>query len=157
LDPTFGSGGVVTANFGGVVATPYRIALQADGAIVVAALWNGTLLVARYLEDGTPDCSFGTTTFGNVGTRTVQIGVSELPGMAIAADGRIYAVATTTTLTVADEIVLLRFTTSGWLDARTVFHLSPGLDLGHGLAIQTDGKIIAAGRTWTPAGGWDFF
>ena len=73
LDPTFGSGGKVTTDFGGNDQAS-ALALQPDGKIVVAgsttASGNFNIALARYTPDGSLDASFGgrgkvTTDFGS--------------------------------------------------------------------------------------------
>src|SRR5215472_2979931 len=66
LDPTFGTAGVVTTNFGGTDNTiANAAAIQSDGKIVVAgAVPNkqgvGQQGLTRYNTDGSLDSSFGT-------------------------------------------------------------------------------------------------
>src|SRR5262245_5989332 len=63
LDPTFGTGGKVTTDFGGNSAAR-TVTVQADGHILTAgvAFVNGItdFALARYNSDGTLDASFGT-------------------------------------------------------------------------------------------------
>jgi uncharacterized delta-60 repeat protein len=65
LDATFGSGGTVTTDFGGAglyqrADEGYGMAVQADGRIVlVGQAQTLDLAVARYLDDGSLDGSFG--------------------------------------------------------------------------------------------------
>ena len=83
LDPSFGTGGIVTTDLGGN-ESGYKIAFQADGKIVIAGASrdeNGSdLLVIRYNPDGSIDGSFGTggyikMNFDNEdGPQTVAIG-----------------------------------------------------------------------------------
>jgi uncharacterized delta-60 repeat protein len=73
VDPSFGTGGLVTTRFGGI-ELPKSVAIQADGKIVVAGT-TGQLpyvqfAMARYTADGSLDSSFGhggkvTTDFGD--------------------------------------------------------------------------------------------
>jgi uncharacterized delta-60 repeat protein len=66
LDSTFGSGGIVTTSIG-IVSESYAVALQSNGAIVVAGFSNnGTqdvFAVARYLGGPTSGPAFGVTGF----------------------------------------------------------------------------------------------
>src|SRR5262245_31599334 len=63
LDPSFGTGGKVTTDFGGSEGVS-SLALQPDGKIVAAggASINGSSVfaLARYNSDGALDASFGT-------------------------------------------------------------------------------------------------
>src|SRR5437667_2643667 len=56
LDPTFGTGGIVTGS-----GFPAAIALQADGRVVVISQGQTSLagFINRYLANGTPDPHFG--------------------------------------------------------------------------------------------------
>jgi uncharacterized delta-60 repeat protein len=62
LDPTFGNGGVVTTPIGNAEAEAQKMALQADGKILLAgrAGFGGTAdgLILRYTVDGTLDSTF---------------------------------------------------------------------------------------------------
>ncbi len=100
-DLSFGTGGLVTTDFGLLIGnTPapeyaHGLALQADGAIVVVGtseFAGGTdLAMARYDRDGDLD-----TTFGTEGTLTVDFsgGFDSGHGVAIQHDGKIVAVGT---------------------------------------------------------------
>jgi uncharacterized delta-60 repeat protein len=92
LDSNFGSGGVITTDFGnGSSDTIYAVAIQDDGKIVVAGENSGWYLaLARYNWDGSPDDSFG-----RVGYRVnTDIGPSDdtAQGLALEPDGDIVAV-----------------------------------------------------------------
>jgi uncharacterized delta-60 repeat protein len=121
LDPSFGEGGRVVADFV-EGCCPHAVAIQADGKIVVA---GGVL--ARFNSDGTLDTTFGAT------------GVAEGTGvhdLAIQVDGRIVAAGT-----FDGTSGLARFDPDGTLD--------PTL-MGDGaieavvwdLAVQPDGRIV---------------
>jgi uncharacterized delta-60 repeat protein len=94
LDPTFGGGdGVVLDDAGGSEGSAAEAVLvQPDGKIVVAAKtaipFLGSLLVARYLQDGARD-----TAFGDGGTRHLPVGndTASVPGLALQDDGSILA------------------------------------------------------------------
>jgi uncharacterized delta-60 repeat protein len=58
LDPSFGTGGVVTTDFGGD-AEAYAVVEQPDGKIVAVGEAQEGFAVARYLPDGTLDAGFG--------------------------------------------------------------------------------------------------
>jgi uncharacterized delta-60 repeat protein len=170
LDSSFGSGGHVTTDVGGSgwVVGSFRIVIQSDGALVVAGVrvrysagsQTNDLVVARYDASGVLDC-----TFAAGGVATVALGRTEgttysqpVPvGMALAPNGRIYVVTTTSADGIKEDVLLLRFTAAGFVDARSVVRLGAGLDLAHAVAIQSDGKIVIAGRTWTQAGLEDFY
>jgi uncharacterized delta-60 repeat protein len=71
LDPTFGSGGMITTDFSdGSMDEARALALQPDGKLVVAGVSNGDVALVRYHSNGTLDPTFGgdgkvLTDFGN--------------------------------------------------------------------------------------------
>ncbi|MGR6798829.1 DUF4347 domain-containing protein [Sphaerotilus sulfidivorans] len=151
LDTTFGSGGRVTvaaASFGGTTAQVWAMAVQADGAIVLAgqATVGGVqyALVQRYLADGSLDSSFsgdGTALWGDVSQ------FCEASAVAIDAQGRIVLGGT-----VSGATAVARVTADGMLD--TAFgggngyawvDAGLGADLVGALAIQSDGRILLGG------------
>jgi uncharacterized delta-60 repeat protein len=149
LDPSFGTGGTVTTSFG-EFADGHAVALQPDGKIVVAGVSSDSLsfsfAAARYGRDGSLDPSFGSggkvvTGFG--GTH------EEANAVAIQPDGKI-VLAGGTNSGIEPEFGLIRLRSDGSLD--------PSFNLGgrasrligvaseaDALALQPDGKIIAAG------------
>ena len=93
LDTSFGTGGIMTTDFGaGVWGTASGVAMQSDGKIVVAGdidVDKDEFLVIRYNADGTLDSSFGiggevATDFGT----GVSAGASSV---ALQSDGKIVA------------------------------------------------------------------
>lgn len=152
-DTAFGSGGVASAQ---VEPQSYdratALALQADGKAVLAgtsSIAPGRFVVRRFLSGGALDAAFGT------GGKAV-IRVSELDAepaaAAIQADGKILVVgrATASFAPLDNDLVVVRLTTSGALDAGFgeggVARLPVGTnDWGTDLAVQPDGKILATG------------
>jgi uncharacterized delta-60 repeat protein len=153
LDPTFGGDGRVVTAFPGA-ANGSAVAIQADGSIVAA----GTLstptgerrfALARYNPSGALDPTFGGD--GRVVTRFA--GDVEARGVAIQADGRIVTVGL---ISLPDpeggtlKFALARYTSSGALDptfggdGRVVTGFGD-VARGFAVAIQPDGKIVAAG------------
>ena len=149
-DPAFGNGGTVTTAFTGSSAAGSAITIQSDGKIIVAGNSSGFAL-ARYNPDGSLD-----TGFGSSGTVTITLGSGSFSGaydMALQSDGKI-VVAGTHSLNFA----LARFNRDGSLDRTfgrdgTLITDFGGNDWCTGLAIQADGKLVAAGDT---ENGWDF-
>ncbi len=86
LDPTFGSGGKVITDLGGPVDTPFSVAVQSDGRILVAG-YSGTYFpdnfdfaLVRYTTNGSLDSTFGTggkvtTDFGTIFAQANSIAV----------------------------------------------------------------------------------
>lgn len=151
LDPGFDGDGMATTAFGTGADTPYGVAVQTDGRIVVAGTAligaNNDVAVARYLTSGAPDPSFDGD--GKV-TTTVAAATDEARAVAVQSDGKIVVAGYAASGTV-DDFTVLRYTTSGALDptfdgdgiATTSF--GAGSDQGRALAIQADGKIVVAG------------
>src|SRR5262245_49687801 len=60
LDPTFGSGGKVTTDFGGVLDQAASVVIQPDGKVVAAGVGGFVdFALARYNANGTLDPTFG--------------------------------------------------------------------------------------------------
>ncbi len=139
LDAGFGGDGKVTTDFGSNVEAAFGVAVQADGAIV--AVGTGFALV-RYNPDGSLDASFGSG-----GKVTTNIS-SFANAVAVQADGRI-AVAGAS----SGDFALVRYNPDGSLDAsfgsggRVTTDFGSATDRASDVAIQGDGKIVAAGGT----------
>jgi uncharacterized delta-60 repeat protein len=157
-DPTFGTNGLVTTDIGGDNDEGQDVALQPDGKIVLAGyslfVEGGVgvtkFAVARYLPDGGLDPGFGNggvvlTPFENSQNALAKTVALQPDGGIIAAGYTISHVGTTTTVTFA----LARYLPDGTLDTTFSGDGKVALDLGFGeiaeLAVQPDGKIVAAG------------
>jgi uncharacterized delta-60 repeat protein len=152
LDTSFDGDGIVVTDimdddYG------YAIAIQADGKIVVAgySVTGGAydFSLARYNSDGSLD-----PTFDGDGIVVTDIGGNDwIRAMAIQADGRI-VVAGATDVWGENDYALARYNSNGSLD--TSFD-GDGIvvtdilvhDRGFAIAIQMDGKIVAAGGSKT--------
>lgn len=153
LDPSFGGDGISTADFG-EIDTGYGITVQPDDRIVVAGTTQpfqmpGDVAVARFATDGTLDASFG----GGGKVVTDLDGYDTARAVAVQDDGKIVvAGGTDSTLTLYGDQLVIRYLENGAYD--TSFNWDgvattdyPGADVTAGdLAIQPDGKIVAAGR-----------
>lgn len=151
-DPAFGAGGRVTTSFPGY-AEGHDIARQADGKLVVAGLSEGGFALARYGTNGSLDPSFGAA-----GTVTSDFGGADSAN-AVAiqpSDGKIVVVGTTQVI--AEEgggccfFSVARYNTDGSLDTGfgngglvRVDEFGGSAD-GADVAVQPDGRIIAAGK-----------
>src|SRR5215204_1986697 len=150
LDPTFSGDGKQTTDFGGEpgidVAT--AVAMQTDGKIVAVGRGGpgGSFALARYKPNGSLDPTFSgdgklTTNFGQFSD------VAE--GVVIQPNGKIVAVGSVGT-TGGQDFALARYNPNGALDPTfsgdgkqtTGFGRFDG---AQGMAIQPDGKIVAAG------------
>jgi len=165
LDLSFGNGGkvttaFVTTAFGQVSAQAYSIALQQDGKIVVAGVANidggEDFALVRYNSNGTLDVSFGTG--GKVTTDFDLVGqgfsFAFASSVAVQQDGRIVA-AGDAYIDGGRDFALARYNNNGTLDAsfgtggkvNTNFSGSTFADFANSVAVQPDGKIVAAGGT----------
>ena len=150
LDPSFGTEGITGLNMPDVIHEFKATAVQADGRIVCVGYMvvnaQEDLLLARFLDDGTLDASFGTG-----GIQTTNVLPSEsFWSVAIQPDGKIVAAGITYT-SANDQMIIARYNANGTPDAafatsgRQVFDLGAAQELLTAVAVQPDGKIVAAG------------
>ncbi len=163
LDQTFGTGGLVTNDFGGSSAGFRAVVGQPDNKLVAAGFTsNGDdVALSRYNVNGTLDTSFG------IGGRTTTdlgpgiYGIAE--GAVLQTDGKIV---------VAGGMGISGTQNSAWLLARydSAGNLDPGFgnggvvtkqfgstyEIAFDLVIQPDGKIVAAGYAGNSHGDYDF-
>jgi uncharacterized delta-60 repeat protein len=161
LDPGFGTGGRVTTSFSaGGSSLGQAVALQRDGKILVGGTANRAgqpenFALARYLRDGRPDATFGS---GGRVTTSIGSGNDVVYALALQADGRILAAGSRKNGG-ADGFALARYRPNGTLDptfgtgGKVTTTLSPAYALFRAVAVQRDGKILAAGST-TMSGGF---
>ncbi|MFB7512640.1 calcium-binding protein [Streptomyces sp. NPDC056144] len=155
LDPSLGGDGAVVAGFtptspqdGGGIAR--RMELQPDGKIVSVGYVGNTAFdigVARYLPDGTLD-----TSFSNDGMVTADFGGTEFGNaISVQPDGKILAAGSG-----GAGFALLRYHANGTPDAtfgtggRTSVAFPGDGGLPYAMALQTNGKIVLAGRADDP-------
>ena len=156
LDETFGTGGRVTTTIG-EYAEAHAVAIQPDGRIVVAGYaFTGSgdeFAVVRYTPDGQLD-----PTFGSDGQVTVAVGSDAYArAVALQPSGRI-VVAGSTEESFDYDFALVRLTSSGSLDGS--FGTGGRVTTSFGrnafafaVAVDGDGRIIAAGRAEEGFGG----
>lgn len=150
-DPSFGINGKVITPVGATTNDVARaIAIQPDGKILVAGSSSGDFAIVRYTANGKPD-----NTFGNAGKVVKKIGDNDyLNAMVLLSDGSIIAGGSSNIGTTYYNYVLAKFTSNGKPDSTfgnngiVVTDFGDGTDAGiNALAIQEDGKIVAAGYT----------
>ncbi len=155
LDTTFGTNGTTSISLGaGNDSLSTTLAIQTDDKIVVGdrAFIGGVeqFIVARLQANGSLDSSFGTG-----GISTLVIGTNSfITSVKIQADGKIVAGGRSTVSGVT-SFTLARFNTNGTVDTSFgnpngfVTFQFPGSTSSQidSIAIQSDGKIVAAGRT----------
>lgn len=145
LDPTFGSGGIVTTKG---LGSAYSMAVYPDagtsndGKIVVAG-GQSDFTLARYNRNGSLD-----TSFGRRGTMTTDFGFTEYgTDVVIQPDGKTLVVGQSS---FSQGFLLARYNANGTLDTsfgsggKVVSTLggNPGAE---GVALQADGRIVVAG------------
>jgi uncharacterized delta-60 repeat protein len=164
LDASFGAGGIVTTDFAASLTQAFSVALQPDGKIVAAGqtFINGSLdfALARYNRDGTLDASFGTggtVTTDFAGERSRQ---DRAFSVAVQPDGKIIAAGQATIRSF--DFALARYNRDGTLDASfgtggtvTTSFGNGSFDFARSVALQPNGKIVAAGQVLF-IGGFDF-
>jgi uncharacterized delta-60 repeat protein len=149
LDTSFGGDGKVATNFTSSFDAAFDVALQADGKLVAVGIaWGGRgrFALARYNTDGTLD-----TTFGGDGKVTTNFtpGLDFAFGVAIQSDQKIVVAGRVGRS--GGRIGVARYNTDGSLDTtfsadgKKAVDFTPGDDRADLLAIQADGKIVAAG------------
>jgi uncharacterized delta-60 repeat protein len=154
LDNTFGNNGMTTANIGGVISQVQSIALQPDGRIVATGYTdsgNGaSIATARFNANGSADNSFGTN---GVVISTPAGSNQEAEAIALQADGKVVIAGFVSTGMTSSEFILERYNTNGSPDnsfgnnGKVLTSFSAGSGHGaHALAIQADGRIVAAGH-----------
>ncbi|MEV0635343.1 calcium-binding protein [Streptomyces sp. NPDC050619] len=150
LDNGFSGDGRVFADIGGPTDA-LDVAIDSSGRIVAAGYYGGDMAVLRLTPDGTPDTSFGGdgTVTANPAGPTLQEG-GDGRALALQPDGKIVVggqVGST-----RFDFALMRFNTNGSVDTsfdgdgivRTDFG---GYESVESLAVQPDGRIVAAGSS----------
>jgi uncharacterized delta-60 repeat protein len=155
VDVSFGVDGSLRTNFGGTYDWAYATAVQPDGRILAAGVSNarGTydFALARYTSTHDLDPSFG-----HNGVVLTDFGRSYdwAYALALQPDGRI-VVAGVSDASGSKDFALARYNPDGTPDfgfgkgGRVVLDLrSLTTDIIHGIVLQPDGKIVAAGVTY---------
>ena len=153
LDTSFGSGGKVTTSIGSSSDLAGAMTIQRDGKIVAAgSTFNGSnydSALARYNTDGSLDASFDSD-----GKVITPIGSSsdEALAVAIQSDGKIVTAGYASNGS-NNDFALARYNSNGSLDAsfdadgKVTTAILSSNDYAFAVAIQRDGKIMAAGST----------
>ena len=179
LDATFGAGssdgtpdGMVSLSLGAGDDQAKAMAVQADGKIVMvgntttnAIGGSRNITVQRFNSDGSVDTAFGAGTEYGSGNGAVTLDLGDSSDQAVAvkiqADGKIVLAGSSKPTNGTSNIILVRLTTSGALDASFGVGESDGtrdgvvsVDLGgsgedvaSAIAIKSDNKIVVAGYT----------
>jgi uncharacterized delta-60 repeat protein len=158
LDTSFGVGGRVVTDLSGVDQA-LAMAVQPDGKVVVAGATDDAtnLALLRYTADGALDTNFGS---GGKVLRSVASGttIENFTAVLLQPDGAIVAAGFT-----GSTYLIERYTATGLLD--TSFSLD-GSESAYfsgtlrseiqAMALQSDGKLLVAGRVRISSGQYDF-
>lgn len=160
VDTCFGTNGTVTTDITNDRDYSRAMALQADGKIVVAGIsgYSATaptadFTVVRYNTDGSLD-----TTFDGDGIVITDIGPGTndddyCRGMAIQPDGKIVIGGRSFLTPTTYGLVVVRYNSDGTLDTtfdgdgKAQFEMPAIIEM-YGFALQSDGKILVAGRSF---------
>ncbi|MBD2412417.1 DUF4347 domain-containing protein [Nostoc calcicola FACHB-3891] len=147
LDSSFGNAGKLITNFGEDFGR--KVLVQPDGKIILAGYignGNADYVLLRYNTNGSLD-----TGFGNGG----KVNGTKGYAVAIQADGKIVVGGTDTNgSNINFDFALTRYNTDGSLDTsfgnsgRVLSAIGTFAEEINTIAIQPDGKIVAAGRVW---------
>jgi uncharacterized delta-60 repeat protein len=150
-DTGFGDGGRVVTDLGTDQDVANDVAIQRDGKIVAVgsamALGSSSIALARYETDGTLDTSFGSN-----GRVTTSLGgsVDQASGVVVQDDGKLVVAGSHDVLGGQYlQAVLARYDIDGALDSSLdgdgIVTTPLGFAAATSVALQRDGKIVAAG------------
>lgn len=160
LDPDFGAYGVALTNYYVGETDPQSLLVGNDGKIVWAGTVNGHFVALQFDAQGNADDAFGNngaavTTFGAGSLDYCTAAVAQPDGMIVCGGY--------TNSTGNNNYALTRFTAAGLLD--TTFGIAGRVitpigtansDRAYALALQPDGKLVAAGVSENTGSGSDF-
>lgn len=153
LDPTFGGDGIVRTDPTPTYDDGYAVGVEADGQIVVAggagyAGPNERVVALAYEHDGSLDPTFG----GDGMVFTDLTPKMDIPlALAIQDDGRIVVAGGAAQDGPDPKFGLVRYLRDGSLDpsfngdGTVITNVTPHADGAYGVAIDPDGRIVAAG------------
>jgi uncharacterized delta-60 repeat protein len=146
--------GVVTTPFGSGDDVARALKVASSGRPVAAgSSWNGSdedFALARYNGDGSPDLSFG-----GEGRVTTSIGPGDDVAYALALPGSKLVAAGSSWNGSNNDFALVRYTASGTPDSSfgsdgvVMTPIGSGDDVAYAVVVQKDGKIVAAGSSWS--------
>ena len=155
LDRSFGYGGKITTAISSQNDEATAVAIQPDGKILVVGFsTNNNIALVRYNSDGSLD-----TTFDNDGkvTLSVAIGTVAANDLIIQPDGKIVVAGGAAVVNSNVDFALVRFNPNGSLDTTfgsngiVTTPITNRTDYVNALALQSDGKLVAAGSVETTA------
>jgi uncharacterized delta-60 repeat protein len=160
FDSGFGTNGLVQTSFTGTAGSARAVAVQANGKLVVVGstqnvATDSDFALARYNTDGSLDLSFDgdgrqTTDFD---TNGLNKGTDFANAVAIQSDGKIVVVGGSNNPGVTGtRFGICRYNTNGSLDSgfgsggKVTVDFAGLYDVATAVVIQSDGKIVVAGR-----------
>jgi uncharacterized delta-60 repeat protein len=166
LDTGFGTGGIAEADVwssDSYYETGVGIAVLPDGKIVVGVGSNSTshdgqpgFGAARFNADGSLDTGFGTSGTEVFEASGATANSYTAHGMALDDAGNLLLVGESF-IGSEQRVTVMRITPDGTLDAGfgtdgvVTTQVSTGYNLGNGILVQPDGKIVVAGSAYTVA------
>jgi uncharacterized delta-60 repeat protein len=155
LDPSFGDGGKVVTALGPLIDIAFGVVVQPDGKLVAAGLSglgggsDPTFALVRYRKDGSLDRSFGSR---GIVTTAVGSEGSSAYALVLQPDGKLVAAGLSDNASGSD-VALARYRKNGSLDptfgegGKVITPVGNSIDTAKALALQSDGKLVAVGRT----------
>ena len=155
IDFGFGVGGKQITDFFGAGAKANGVVLQSDGKFVVAGTASDSatrpvatdIAVARYNSDGSLDSAFGTG--GETAIPFPDSATEQGNAVAVLPDGKIIVAGTAfKTFNTPPDFALVSYNSDGSLNGTKTNDIAGGTDEGLAIAIQSDGKVVVAGRSF---------
>lgn len=172
LDATYGVGGRVSTDFFGSADAIQRLAIQPDDKVVGVGVTLSTatnsadFAIGRYNTNGTLDTTFAASGAPGIAATDFLGGTDSALTVFIQPDGKILAGGLAFNPVTGDyDAALAKYNANGTIDNTFATYGAPGLltmdyfgqrDQFLALAVQPDGKIIAAGHARHPIRSYDF-
>jgi uncharacterized delta-60 repeat protein len=149
LDPTFGTGGTVTTNFGGVSVSPLTAIEQSNGNIaVITGIGNGVpgdedFALVRYTSNG--------TLIGTTRAAFFNDGINSPGAVAVQSNGNIVVAGTASGTNQPNVFAIARFTPNGQLDTSfgdgglVTTDISGVFPSVSAVIVQPNGQIVVGG------------
>src|SRR5215204_633063 len=148
LDTTFDGDGKTTIDLGIAPSAASAVAIQTNGKIVAAGGSTGGITLVRYNENGALDTSFAD---GGISSSYFLENNIIVNALTLQTDGKIVAAGSSNNGSNNTDFAVVRFNANGTLDTsfgidgRTITSFTGGNDGANSIAVQADGKIVAAG------------
>jgi uncharacterized delta-60 repeat protein/uncharacterized repeat protein (TIGR01451 family) len=153
VDTTFGTEGIVTTAVSSNVESVGGLGIDSEGRIVIGGFSGGDFFAARYTGEGELDSTFSGD---GIATTNFEGGSDFGRDMTLQADDKV-VVAGEATIGGNRDFALVRYGTDGELDStfggdgRVTTAIGSATDTAQAVAIQEDGKIVAAGFSFSGA------